>query len=88
MFYKKVCFQGINHGQNFYENLCLKAINQCVGRAIRHRNDYATVILLDERYNRISVKNALPNWIKKSLKTCNYDKSFELIKQVDMIIKN
>lgn len=49
---------------------------------MRHKNDYAAVLLLDERYNRISVKNALPNWIKNSLKICKYDESFNLIKKV------
>ncbi|CAH2013425.1 unnamed protein product [Acanthoscelides obtectus] len=73
--------EGSGAGQKFYENQCMKAVNQCIGRAVRHRNDFAAVLLLDERYNRMSVKNALPNWIKRSLKTCEYEESFKQITQ-------
>ncbi|XP_033190032.2 ATP-dependent DNA helicase DDX11 [Bombus vancouverensis nearcticus] len=52
-------------GQNFYENSCMKAVNQCIGRAIRHINDYSTVILLDKRYS-YKIK-ALPQWIQRTL---------------------
>ncbi|XP_077295198.1 ATP-dependent DNA helicase DDX11 [Arctopsyche grandis] len=54
-------------GQVHYENLCLKAVNQCIGRAVRHAKDYATVILLDERYSRENVQSSLPKWIQRSL---------------------
>jgi chromosome transmission fidelity protein 1 len=33
----------------YYEALCMKAVNQCVGRVIRHAGDYAAVVLLDVR---------------------------------------
>jgi chromosome transmission fidelity protein 1 len=32
-----------------YLNLCMKAVNQCVGRVIRHQGDYAAILLLDAR---------------------------------------
>lgn len=52
----------------YYENLCMKAVNQCIGRAIRHIGDYATVLLIDERYQQERIQNKLPEWIRKSLK--------------------
>ncbi|XP_015834926.2 ATP-dependent DNA helicase DDX11 [Tribolium castaneum] len=68
--------EGSGAGKRFYESLCMKAVNQSIGRAVRHKNDYATILLLDERYNRTATKEALPDWIKKSLKVCNFQDTF------------
>uniref|UniRef100_A0A8C0JC54 ATP-dependent DNA helicase DDX11 n=1 Tax=Chelonoidis abingdonii TaxID=106734 RepID=A0A8C0JC54_CHEAB len=47
------------------ENLCMKAVNQSIGRAIRHQKDFASILLVDHRYARPSVFNKLPQWIKE-----------------------
>uniref|UniRef100_A0A7M4FJG2 DEAD/H-box helicase 11 n=1 Tax=Crocodylus porosus TaxID=8502 RepID=A0A7M4FJG2_CROPO len=47
------------------ENLCMKAVNQSIGRAIRHQKDFASILLLDHRYARPAVFNKLPQWIKE-----------------------
>ena len=33
----------------YYENLCMRAVNQSIGRSIRHAKDYAAIILVDQR---------------------------------------
>ncbi|GMG09821.1 unnamed protein product [Aspergillus oryzae] len=54
-------------GKDFYENSCMRAVNQCIGRAIRHRNDYAAIVLMDRRYDKPAIQGKLPAWIKQSM---------------------
>ncbi|PCH02256.1 Helicase-like, DEXD box c2 type [Penicillium occitanis (nom. inval.)] len=54
-------------GRDFFENSCMRAVNQCIGRAIRHRNDYAAIILIDRRYETQRIQGKLPAWIRQSL---------------------
>ncbi|XP_013190361.1 ATP-dependent DNA helicase DDX11 [Amyelois transitella] len=64
---------GPNAGHVYYENLCMKAVNQCIGRAVRHINDYASVLLVDERYSRTQTINSLPSFVQRSLvSNCNF----------------
>ncbi|KIJ59456.1 hypothetical protein HYDPIDRAFT_118436 [Hydnomerulius pinastri MD-312] len=53
-----------------YENMCMNAVNQSIGRAIRHRMDWASLILIDRRYTSSSIQNKLPSWIKHDLVVC------------------
>lgn len=54
-------------GRDFYENSCMRAVNQCIGRAIRHVNDYAAIVMIDRRYDTPRVQGKLPGWIRGSL---------------------
>nr|XP_031526634.1 ATP-dependent DNA helicase DDX11 isoform X3 [Vicugna pacos] len=51
-------------GKALVENLCMKAVNQSIGRAIRHQKDFASIVLLDHRYARPPVLAKLPAWIR------------------------
>jgi chromosome transmission fidelity protein 1 len=59
--------EGKAMGRQFYENACMRAVNQSIGRAIRHRNDYASIILLDRRYRTPRIVDKLPTWIKQGI---------------------
>jgi chromosome transmission fidelity protein 1 len=59
--------EGKSAGRDFYENACMRAVNQSIGRAIRHREDYATIVMLDRRYNTDRIQQRLPGWIKNGL---------------------
>lgn len=63
-------------GREMYSNMCMQAVNQCVGRAIRHADDFSAVLLVDVRYtgaqgNRTagtsshSVIGKLPGWLTR-----------------------
>lgn len=37
-------------GEDWYTQQAMRAVNQAVGRVIRHRHDYGAIIFCDERY--------------------------------------
>ncbi|KAF8459481.1 ATP-dependent RNA helicase chl1 [Terfezia claveryi] len=54
-------------GRDFYENACMRAVNQSIGRAIRHQQDYAVIVLLDQRYSLSRITTKLPRWVGDSV---------------------
>ena len=54
-------------GQLLYQSLCMRSVNQSIGRCVRHIADYATVVLLDARYRSPGVAAKLPRWMQPSL---------------------
>jgi len=61
-------------GQAYYQNLCMRAVNQSVGRAIRHAHDYAAIVLIDRRYTSDGrIWAGLPNWLKRGGLDCRQD---------------
>ena len=53
-------------GQAYYQNLCMRTVNQSVGRAIRHANDYAAIVLADFRYTTDTrIWRGLPQWLRR-----------------------
>ena len=71
-------------GNDFYQNLCSRVVNQSIGRAIRHKNDYAMIILQDERYAKNSVRQNLPGWV---LNRC-YDFEPNSLEKLDEKVKS
>ncbi|RCH91609.1 Fanconi anemia group J protein, partial [Rhizopus stolonifer] len=51
-------------GQEWYSAQAYRAINQALGRCIRHRNDWGAIILLEERFCQQEVMNGLSKWVK------------------------
>lgn len=54
------------NGNEYYDNICMKNVNQTIGRCIRHYNDYSVVIMCDKRYQNDKIKKKLPKWFIKS----------------------
>jgi Rad3-related DNA helicase len=46
----------------------MKAVNQSIGRCIRHAKDYGAIILVDKRFRRPQIQSRLPKWIQTRIK--------------------
>ncbi|XP_030646953.1 regulator of telomere elongation helicase 1 [Chanos chanos] len=51
-------------GQEWYRQQASRAVNQAIGRVIRHRQDYGAIFLCDHRFKNNDVKAQLPSWVK------------------------
>ncbi|KAH0474833.1 MAG: uncharacterized protein KVP18_003515 [Porospora cf. gigantea A] len=56
------------HGEAWYDQQAIQAVNQAVGRIIRSREDFGFVILADSRYESARYYRRLSEWIRRSLK--------------------
>ncbi|CZR57626.1 related to ATP-dependent RNA helicase CHL1 [Phialocephala subalpina] len=65
-----------DESRQFYENACMRAVNQSVGRAIRHQNDYAAIVMVDKRFGNERIKGKLPGWIRDGLVEGAGEKNF------------
>ena len=57
-FYKKT-------NKNYYENNCIKNVNQTIGRCIRHKNDYSIIVFAEQRYSNKQILDKIPKWVIK-----------------------
>ncbi|GLD91604.1 hypothetical protein PINS_up000137 [Pythium insidiosum] len=69
-------------GRAFYDSLCMKAVNQSIGRAIRHQNDYSTIVLIDHRYSQVAIRRQLPAWIQRRVQPpCSFGQMYPQLVQ-------
>ncbi|KAF2152677.1 ATP-dependent RNA helicase-like protein chl1 [Myriangium duriaei CBS 260.36] len=52
--------------RDFADNVCMRAVNQAIGRAVRHKDDWAGILLLDQRYCQKKIQDKLPKWMTAS----------------------
>lgn len=57
---------GYLSGNKWYELQAYRALNQSIGRVIRHKNDYGVVVFLDRRISH--QLDYLPNWVRKNMR--------------------
>ncbi|XP_062484300.1 regulator of telomere elongation helicase 1 [Pezoporus occidentalis] len=51
-------------GREWYNQQASRAVNQAIGRVIRHRQDYGAIFLCDERFTTGTVRCKLPSWVR------------------------
>lgn len=56
-------------GSLWYETQAFRAMNQALGRCIRHRNDWGAVIFLDQRITSPRNIQKLSKWVRPSVKS-------------------
>ena len=54
-------------GSSWYTQQAMRAVNQSVGRVIRHIKDYGAIILCDERFAAEKNKHMMSAWLRPSL---------------------
>lgn len=54
-------------GKEWYETQAFRALNQALGRCIRHRNDWGALILVDSRFANKSYTKGLSKWIRNHI---------------------
>ncbi|KAF7658691.1 hypothetical protein LDENG_00009250, partial [Lucifuga dentata] len=58
-------------GQEWYRQQAFRAVNQAIGRVIRHKEDYGAIFLCDERFKSSDAQAQLPSWLKPYVRHCN-----------------
>ncbi|KYQ49788.1 Fanconi anemia group J protein like protein [Trachymyrmex zeteki] len=51
-------------GSEWYTINAFRALNQAIGRCVRHKNDWGAVLLVDKRFELQQNINYLPKWVK------------------------
>ncbi|KAL3156754.1 hypothetical protein ABBQ38_001029 [Trebouxia sp. C0009 RCD-2024] len=59
----------LGSGDDWYAAEAFRAVNQAIGRLIRHQKDYGAVVLLDHRYNVLKFRQMTPAWLQPWLKS-------------------
>ncbi|XP_008589275.1 PREDICTED: LOW QUALITY PROTEIN: regulator of telomere elongation helicase 1 [Galeopterus variegatus] len=67
-------------GQEWYRQQASRAVNQAIGRVIRHRHDYGAVFLCDHRFAYADARAQLPSWVRPYVKV--YDNFGHVIRDV------
>jgi regulator of telomere elongation helicase 1 len=65
---RKVAKSGTLSGEEWYLQSAVRAVNQAIGRVIRHSKDYGAIFLLDSRFQTSKVIGELSGWVRAGLK--------------------
>ncbi|CAN0346981.1 unnamed protein product, partial [Laminaria digitata] len=58
-------------GNEWYQQQASRAVNQAIGRVIRHRLDFGCVVLCDSRFAEERNRNSLSLWARPFVRECS-----------------
>ncbi|XP_010473004.1 PREDICTED: regulator of telomere elongation helicase 1-like [Camelina sativa] len=64
----KVSRSTLLSGSMWYSQEAARAVNQAIGRVIRHRHDYGAIIFCDDRFEQPSQQSKISLWIRPNVK--------------------
>ncbi|XP_075992983.1 regulator of telomere elongation helicase 1 homolog [Anticarsia gemmatalis] len=73
-------------GDEWYSLEATRAVNQAIGRVIRHQNDYGAILLCDTRFNSPKLKGQLSAWLRDHINVSN--KFGETVSEICRFFKN
>lgn len=59
---------GCISGQTWYDQSAMRAVNQALGRVIRHKNDWGVIFFLDSRFQQPNRISQLSKWVRPTVK--------------------
>jgi regulator of telomere elongation helicase 1 len=75
----------------WYQLEASRAVNQAIGRVIRHRNDYGAILLCDTRFGSQSFRQQLSAWLQPHMQPSSsfgstYKGVIDFFKKVENIV--
>lgn len=75
-------------GDDWYFLEATRAVNQAIGRVIRHKDDYGAILLCDQRFSQPRQKKQLSSWIQQHLNASQPTSFGSLIGEVSRFFRN
>lgn len=77
----------LQSGQSWYNMEATRAVNQAIGRVIRHKDDYGAIFLCDQRFH--NYKSGLSKWVQSNIVQKNEAFKFQpVIKELREFFQN
>uniref|UniRef100_A0A3B4XXA5 Regulator of telomere elongation helicase 1 n=1 Tax=Seriola lalandi dorsalis TaxID=1841481 RepID=A0A3B4XXA5_SERLL len=72
-------------GQEWYRQQAFRAVNQAIGRVIRHKEDYGAIFLCDQRFKNANAQAQLPSWVRPYVR--QYDGFGNVVRDVSQFFR-
>ncbi|XP_030590571.1 regulator of telomere elongation helicase 1 isoform X2 [Archocentrus centrarchus] len=72
-------------GHEWYRQQAFRAVNQAIGRVIRHKEDYGAIFLCDQRFKYDDARAQLPSWVRSYVRL--YDSFGNVVRDVSQFFR-